>query len=79
MIKPIMSEKIVRMMETENVLFFETGRREKKADIKKEIEDRFNIKIDKVRALIRNNKKYAYVKLNKKFKAIDISTKMGGI
>jgi ribosomal protein L23 len=56
------TEKIVRQIESE---------------IKKEIETLFNVKVDKVRTHILNNKKIAYVKLNKKFPAADLATKLG--
>ena len=37
------------------------------------------IKIEKIRTLIKNNKKYAYVRLIKKNPAIDVATKLGMI
>jgi len=79
MIKPITSEKAVRLIEAENTLLFETGRRRKKQDIKKEIEETFKIKVDKIRTFIKGNKKHAYVKLNKKNPAIDVATRLGMI
>ncbi|MBU2052780.1 MAG: 50S ribosomal protein L23, partial [Nanoarchaeota archaeon] len=45
--------------------------------IKKEVEEMFGVKVDKIRTLVRGNKKYAYVKLNEKFLAIDVATKLG--
>ena len=71
------TEKIVRMMEANNILVFETDRSMKKADIKKEVENIFDVKVDKVRTHIRKNKKLAYVKLNSEFPAIDVATKLG--
>jgi len=75
--KPVVTEKAVMMIEAENVLTFETGKLEDKDDIKKEVEEMFNVKVDKIRTLIRGNKKYAYVKLNKENPAIDVATKLG--
>jgi large subunit ribosomal protein L23 len=75
--KPVVTEKAVMMIETENVLTFETSKLMNKDEIKKEVEEMFNVKIDNIRTLIRNNKKFAYVKLNEKFPAIDIATKLG--
>ena len=75
--KPLATEKAVMMIETENVLTFELDKRKSKGEIKKEFEELFGIKIEKVRTLIRNNKKYAYVKLKKEFLAIDVATKLG--
>ncbi len=76
-IKPIVTEKAVMIIESENVLTFKTDKEKTKSEIKKEIEDLFEVKVEKVRTLIRGNKKYAYVKLKKEFPAIDIATKLG--
>jgi large subunit ribosomal protein L23 len=75
--KPIVTEKAVMMIESENILTFTTDKSKTKSEIKKEIEDLFDVKIKKIRTLIRGNKKYAYVKLKKEFPAIDIATKLG--
>ena len=75
--KPIVTEKAVMMIERENVLTFEVDKRKNKEEIKKEIEETFEIKIEKIRTLIKGNKKYAYVKLKKEFLAIDLATKLG--
>lgn len=79
MLRPVTSEKAVKMIDVENVLLFETGRREKKDGIAKEIEKLFGVKVVAVRTLIRQNKKYAYVKLAKENPAIDVATKLGMI
>jgi len=79
MLKPITSEKAVRLIEAENALLFETERERKKPEIKKEIEEIFNVKVNKVRTFIKSNKKYAYVRLDKKNPAIDVATKLGMI
>ncbi|OGJ21379.1 50S ribosomal protein L23 [Candidatus Pacearchaeota archaeon RBG_13_36_9] len=79
MLKPVTSEKAVRMIEADNTLLFEAEREAKKPEIKKEIEDIFKVKVEKVKTFIRGNKKYAYVKLDKKNPAIDVATKLGMI
>jgi len=76
-LKPIVTEKAVMMIEKDNVLTFRTEKDAEKGEIKKEVEELFDVKVDKVRVLIRDNKKVAYVKLNKKNLAIDIATKLG--
>ena len=76
-LKPVTTEKAVMLIESQNILTFQTGKNATKEEIKKEIEDLFEVKIEKVRTLIRENKKHAYVKLNKKNPAIDIATKLG--
>ncbi len=75
--KPIVTEKAVMMIELQNILTFMTDKRKTKGDIKKEIEDLFDVKVDSIKTLIRKNQKYAYVKLKKNFPAIDIATKLG--
>ena len=76
-LKPIVTEKAVMLIENKNILTFETEKKSTKEEIKKEIEDLFEVKVDKTSTLIRNNKKYVYVKLKKEFTAIDLATKLG--
>ena len=61
-LKPIVTEKAVLMIEMKNVLTFETERNKTKVQIKKEVEDLFGVKIEKVRTLVKGNKKYTYIK-----------------
>jgi large subunit ribosomal protein L23 len=75
--KPKITEKAVMLIERENVLVFELDKRIPRDEIKKNVEDLFNVKVSKVNTLIKKNKKYAYVKLNKKNPAIDVATKLG--
>ena len=79
MLKPITSEKAVKLIDLENTLIFETDRRETKDAISKEVSKVFNVKVEKVRTLTRGNKKLAYVKLAKQNPAIDVATKLGMI
>jgi len=79
MIKPITTEKAIRLIELNNTLVIEAERKDSKKNIKKEIEEIFNVKVDSINTLIRANKKIAYVKLNGKNPAIDIATKLGMI
>ena len=76
-LKPIVTEKAVMMIESQNILTFETEKEKTKEEIKKEIVELFEVKVEKVRTLIRGNKKHVYVKLNKEFPAIDVATKLG--
>ena len=75
--KPIATEKAVMKIEAENVMTFEFDKRKSKDEIKKEIEEVLNVKVDKLRTQIRNNKKIVYAKLNTKNLAIDVATKLG--
>jgi large subunit ribosomal protein L23 len=79
LLRPITSEKAVRIIELDNTLLFITERRVSKEEIKKEIESLFSVKVEKVRTFVKNNQKYAHVKLNKSNPAIDIATKLGMI
>lgn len=76
-LKPITTEKAIRKLEIENVLSFEVDARKNKDEIKTEVEETFDVKVEKVRTLIKDNKKFAYVKLKKDFLAIDLATKLG--
>jgi len=61
MLKPIATEKSVMKIEIENTLTFEVFRKSTKEEIRKEFEDMFKVKVEKVRTLIRGNKKYVYL------------------
>jgi len=76
-LKPIVTEKAVMLIESQNVLEFETEKEKTKTEIKQEIEKLFKVKVDKVRTIVQGNKKYVYVKLKKEFPAIDVATKLG--
>jgi large subunit ribosomal protein L23 len=75
--KPVVTEKAVMAIERENVLTFQTEMKKTKEELKKEIEELFDVKIQSIRTLIRNNKKYVFIKLKKEFPAIDVATKLG--
>jgi ribosomal protein L23 len=76
-IKPVATEKAIMKVELDNVLTFSIDQKINKAELKKEVESLFNVKVEKIRTNIRNNQKIAYVKLNKKYLAIDVATKLG--
>jgi large subunit ribosomal protein L23 len=71
------TEKIVRMIEAENVVVFETDKQFTKEEIAKEVEKLFSVKVENVRTLTRKNKKIAYVRLTKDFVAADVAAKLG--
>ena len=79
MLKPVTSEKAVKLIDMENTILFETERISKRDAIKREVEKIFSVKVTKVRIFIRQNKKFAYVRLSKDYPAIDIATKLGMI
>ncbi len=75
--KPIVTEKAVMLIESQNVLTFVTDKNKTKTEIKNEIEKLFKVKTIGIKTQIRGNKKYVYVRLKKEFPAIDIATKLG--
>lgn len=75
--KPIVTEKAVMLIESQNILTFVTEKEKTKTEIKKEIENILEVKVEKIRTMIKGNKKYIYVKLKKEFPAIDVATKLG--
>ena len=78
-LKPVSTEKAVKMIDSENTLVFETERNARKENIKKEIEGLFEIKVAGIRTSMRKNKKFAFVKLDKKNLAVDLATRLGMI
>ncbi len=78
-LRPVASEKAVKLMDVENTLVFETGRKARKEEIKAEIEKLFDVKVAKIRTLMRTNRKFAYVKLAVANPAADLATKLGMI
>lgn len=79
MLRPITSEKAVRLIDGENTLLFETERRATKPEIKAFIEATLAVKVARVRTLIKNNTKFAYVTLHKTTPAVDLAAKLGMI
>lgn len=75
--KPVMTEKAVMMIERDNVITFVVSKIKEKTEIKKEIEETFDVQVDKIRTLIKDNKKYVYAKLKGETLAIDIAGKLG--
>ena len=75
--KTIATEQKVRMLEMENTICFEIDRAISKAEVKEEVEDLFEVKVEGVRTHIRKNKMIAYVKLKPEFIAADVATRLG--
>ena len=65
-------------MESENKLIFVVDNKANRSEIKKAIEDTFNVKVDKVSTFVNvKGEKRAYVKFNIESPAIDIATQLG--
>jgi len=76
-LKPVITEKAVMLIESSNVLTFVTEKGRTKEEIKKYFEEIFEVKVKSIKTLIRQNKKYVYIRLNKENPAIDVATKLG--
>jgi large subunit ribosomal protein L23 len=75
---PRATEKGIRMIDAENKLVFTVDRKANKAAIKKEIEEFFDVKVEKVNTLIGpDGEKRAYVRLSPDTPAIDLATQLG--
>ena len=65
-------------MESENKLIFAVENKTTKKEIKKAIEEMFNVKVINVNTFVNaDGEKRAYVKFSSKYPAIDIATQMG--
>ena len=77
LIKPLTTEKAVKLLESENKIAFIVDRRSNKQELKREVEKTFGVKVEKVDTQIRNNMKIAFIKLKKENPAIDVAAKLG--
>ena len=74
---PIVTEKAISMIELENKIVFVVSSDATKPEIKKEVEEKFQVKVDSVNVQnTMKGKKKAYVKINSKFKADQIASKL---
>lgn len=74
---PLATEKAINMIERNNVITYIVDTRSTKSQVKKEFEDVFKVKVDKVNVEMEpRNRKRAYITLNKQFKASDIALKL---
>ncbi|HJX05459.1 MAG TPA: 50S ribosomal protein L23 [Candidatus Nanoarchaeia archaeon] len=75
---PLSTEKSIRLMESENKLVFVVDDKATKQDIRKEIEETFNVKVAKIHTTNDSSgRKKAYVKFAPESPAIDLATKLG--
>lgn len=77
-LKPVVSEKALSLIEKNNTLTFIVNIKANKPQIKEAVEKLFNVKVEKVNTLITpKGEKKAYVKLKPEFKASDVAVKLG--
>ncbi len=75
---PLLTEKAIGLVETQNKLVFAVRRSANKKQIASAVEKAFSVKVDAVQTFIdRKGRKRAFVKLAKEFAAADIATKLG--
>ena len=77
-IRPLLTEKTLRLIEENNTLTFIVDRRATKHQIREAVEKMLRVKVEKVNTLITpRGEKKAYVKLAKEYSASEIATRMG--
>lgn len=75
---PLLSEKAIAKIETENKLVFVVDRKANKKQIKWAVEKALDVEVVSVRTLVnQKGKKRAWVKLDKKYPASEIATRFG--
>ena len=75
---PLMTESASLMMEKDNKLIFIVSLKAGKADVKRAVEELYEVKVAKVTMLITcQGAKKAFVKLEPEFKASDVAIKLG--
>ncbi len=77
-IYPMMSEDTVKLIEAENKITFIVNDKASKHDIRRAVEELYEVKVSRVFTLTTpEGKKKAYVKLSPESKASDLAVKLG--
>jgi large subunit ribosomal protein L23 len=75
---PLMTESASLMVEKDNKLIFIVNLKAGKGDVKKAVEELYEVKVSKVNLLVTpQGTKKAFVKLSPEFKASDVAIKLG--
>jgi large subunit ribosomal protein L23 len=75
---PLMTEAASLMVEKENKLVFVVSLKASKADVKRAVEELYEVKVDQVNTQITHRgEKKAFVKLQPEYKATDVAIKLG--
>jgi len=75
---PLMTESASLMVENENKLVFIINLKASKNDVKKAVEELYEVKVEEVNLLITpQGEKKAFVKLHPDYKATDVAIKLG--
>ncbi|WP_297489177.1 50S ribosomal protein L23 [Thermococcus sp.] len=77
-VRPVVTEKAVSLIERENRLTFIVDKRATKTDIKKAVEEMFEVEVEKVNVLFTmKGEKKAYVKLKPEYSASEVAARIG--
>lgn len=75
---PLMTESASLMVEKDNKLIFIVNLKAGKSDVKRAVEQLYEVKVEKVTMLITpQGEKKAFVKLKPEYKASDVAIKLG--
>jgi large subunit ribosomal protein L23 len=75
---PLMTESASLMVERDNKLIFIVNLKAGKSDIRKAVEELYEVKVSKINLLITpQGEKKAFVKLTPEYKASDVAIKLG--
>ncbi len=75
---PLMTESASLMVERDNKLIFVVNLKAGKTDVRRAVEELYEVKVSKVNLLITpQGEKKAFVKLTPEFKASDVAIKLG--
>ncbi len=75
---PVMTEVTSRILETENKLVFIVNNMATKMDVKRAVEELYEVAVEKVNvAITPRGEKKAFVKLHPDYKAVDVAIKLG--
>ncbi len=75
---PLMTESASLMVERDNKLIFIVNKKSHKNDVKRAVEELYDVKVDRVTMLITpQGEKKAFVKLQPDYKASDVAIKLG--
>jgi large subunit ribosomal protein L23 len=75
---PLMTEAASLMVEKENKLVFMVNLKARKGDVKKAVEELYEVKVKGVNILVTpQGEKKAFVKLHPDYKAADVAIKLG--
>ena len=75
---PVMTEKAMNLIESENKLTFIVDLKANKYKVKRAVEELYDVKVEEINLLI-NSKglKKAFIKLNPEYKASDLAIRLG--